>query len=148
MRVAVCLVEGGRVLLVQHEKAAQRYWLLPGGGVEFGETLVEAAAREVEEETGYHVEVGRLFLVCESIEPQGRHIVNLFFAARQLGGSLRVGVDRSLRDARWHEVVELPGLQLVPQVTAEILASWEEGFEGPVRVLGNVWKPLEAQPPG
>ncbi|MBV9099941.1 MAG: NUDIX hydrolase [Candidatus Dormibacteraeota bacterium] len=141
VRVAVCLVEDGQVLLVQHEKRGARYWLLPGGGVERGETLLEAAARELAEETGYAAEVGRLFLICEAIEPGGRHILNLFFSGRRTGGTLVLGHDSALRDAAWCSRDELLSRQVFPPVADEIAASWDEAFVGPVRVLGNVWRP-------
>ena len=72
VRVAVCLTAAERLLLVAHRKGAHRYWLLPGGGVEVGEPLVEAARREVREETGVDAEIGRLLIVCDAIEPGGR----------------------------------------------------------------------------
>src|ERR1035437_7609899 len=84
VRVAVCLTAADRLLLVAHRKGEHRYWLLPGGGVEMGETLVEAARREVREETGVDAAIGRLLIVCDAIEPGGRHLVNLVFAATPL----------------------------------------------------------------
>ena len=47
VRVAVCLRDGDRILLAEHVKHGRRHWLLPGGGVEAGETMVGAAAREM-----------------------------------------------------------------------------------------------------
>ena len=143
LRVAVCLVRDERLLLVEHEKAGRRYWLLPGGGVESCETLIEAARREVVEETGYGVEVGRLVLLCEAIEPGGRHIVNFFFAGEIAGGSLRLGDDGRLRDARWIARDAIGGIRFMPPVRDELTACWDEDFRGAVRVLGNVWRSVD-----
>src|SRR5207302_10614827 len=91
IRVAVCLTRDGRMLLVQHEKTGRRYWLLPGGGLERGETIARCAAREVEEETGYRVQAGRLVHGCEAMEPGGRHMLSLVYAGRIAAGSLGLG---------------------------------------------------------
>ena len=146
VRVAVCITEADRILLAEHVKHGHHHWLLPGGGVDVGETLVEAAARELREETGLVVEVGRLVMVCEAIEPHGRHLLNMVFAATAPAGELKVGRDGVLHDVAWHHRDELLTLELHPPIGAEILACWEEGFQGPVRVLGNVWRPARDAP--
>ena len=141
VRVAVCTVRDGRILLVQHEKEGRRYWLLPGGGLEVGETLQQAAAREAVEETGYAMSVGRLLLICEVIVPGGRHILNLVYRAEVTGGDLRCGDDAILCDVRWIDRAELHGLELRPPIGGQIEAAWAADFEGDVRVLGDVWRP-------
>ena len=141
IRVAVCLVDGDRILLVEHHKQGKRYWLLPGGGVEVGETLAAAARREVGEETGLVVDVGGLRLVCEAIEPAGRHLVNLVFAGSVRGGSLKVGRDHRLVDAQWVPIDALSTLPIVPAIGAELRACCiEGGASTSVRLLGNVWR--------
>jgi len=113
----------GEVLLVRHEKGSRSYWLVPGGGVDTGETMVAAGAREVLEETGYSVEMGPLLLVCEAIDPNPavahRQCV---YAGTVRGGTLTVGVDdKSLRDAQWHPVEALGELEMYPPIGAELL---------------------------
>jgi ADP-ribose pyrophosphatase YjhB (NUDIX family) len=162
VRVAVCLTAAERLLLVAHRKGAHRYWLLPGGGVEVGETLVEAARREVREETGLDPEIGRLLIVCDAIEPGGRHLVNLVFAATAgvapppsgspgsrvtLPGS-EPPSDPAIDEVRWVSRDELLGLELHPPISAAVAAAWAGGFAGEVQVLGNVWVPDPSHPSG
>ena len=52
IRVSAILRWNGRILLARHEKPGKEYWLLPGGGVKAGESLLEALVRELREETG------------------------------------------------------------------------------------------------
>jgi 8-oxo-dGTP diphosphatase len=146
IRVGILIWRDSEVLLVRHEKAGRSYWLVPGGGVDAGETMVEAGAREMLEETGYHVEMGRLLLVCEAIDPKpgGRHIVNAIYAAAVRSGTLAVGKDdKSLRDAQWQPLEALAELEMYPPIGAELLACCREDGTGAVRVLGNTWRPYQ-----
>ncbi len=143
VRVGVLIWRDGEVLLVRHERGGRSYWLVPGGGVDAGETMIEAGARELLEETGYKVDVGRLVLVCEAIDPQpgGRHIINAVYTGTVVGGTLAVGVDdKSLREARWHPLAALADLEMYPPIGNELLACCNENGRGPVRVLGNTWR--------
>jgi len=82
IRVAGFLQHEGRLLLVKQGRGEERYWLLPGGGVRFGETLSDALRREIAEELGLRVAVGRLLAIVESISPEPsypKHVVHLVF---------------------------------------------------------------------
>ena len=140
IRVAVLVHDGERILLVQHLKNGRRYWLLPGGGVEVGETLAAAAQRELREETGYEVEVGGLVLLCEAIEPQGRHLINVVFAGTIRGGELRAGRDHRLVDAGWEPLESLPEMTMFPPIGPEVLRCCRARPGAPPLVLGNVWR--------
>jgi len=122
---AVIVDDHDRVLLALWNEAAQPLWTLPGGGVELQESVEEGAVREVREETGYDVELGRLLGVDTLVVPpeertvdRGRWFkgIRVVFEATIIGGQLRVEVDGTTDEARWFplsEVAELPRVELV-----------------------------------
>lgn len=138
-RSAAVIAEDGNILLVQHEKGGGRYWVLPGGTLEYGETLEAAARREVLEETGLEIEIQGFLFVQESIPRDlSRHVINVYFHARVTGGELTMGPDDVMTDVRWIPLGELPRLTVYPDVTAEIL-DWIRTGRAPAGYLGNRW---------
>jgi 8-oxo-dGTP diphosphatase len=99
------IVADGAILLVQrgHEPQLGR-WSVPGGRVEPGETLAEAAAREAYEETGLEVRIGAE-LWSLTIPDGDRSFEVHDFAATVTGGKLRAGDDAA--DVRWIPLDEL-----------------------------------------
>ncbi|MEO8701093.1 MAG: NUDIX hydrolase [Kofleriaceae bacterium] len=90
---AIVYDASGRVLLVERgSPPGVGLWSVPGGKLEPGETLAQAVAREVREETGVIVEVGPLACVVERIGDD-HHYVILDYVARAIGGELRAGSD-------------------------------------------------------
>lgn len=71
-------------------ESSARDWSLPGGGLEFGESIEACLVREMEEETGLLVEVGELLYVADRIQ-DGRHNVHLTFRVARRGGDLLLG---------------------------------------------------------
>ena len=88
--------ERGVVLIRRASEPFAGQWALPGGFVELGETVEEAAAREAAEETGLAVEVTRLIGVYSEPErdPRG-HNVSVAFLVRVLSGELAAATDAS-----------------------------------------------------
>src|SRR5215204_7410447 len=88
--------EKGVVLIRRANEPFKSQWALPGGFVEVGETVEEAADREATEETGLAVEVARLVGVYSDPErdPRG-HNVSVAFIARVLSGELSADTDAS-----------------------------------------------------
>lgn len=95
VRVAV-IDEEGRLLMVCQQHGEREIWMLPGGGIERGETALEAAEREVFEETGLRVTVGDLIWHVEEVSPKrGQRFVN-YFLAKIIGGNMELGTDPEL----------------------------------------------------
>ncbi len=97
---AVVFVDGRIVLVKRAHEPLQGEWNLPGGAVEVGETLREACAREILEETGLVVEVGAMIEVFDRIMRDGEgavqyHFVLIDYVCRATGGEVRCGTDAS-----------------------------------------------------
>jgi len=106
----------GRVLLVERgQPPGAGLWTVPGGKLEPGETLAQAVAREIREETGLVAEVGALVCVVERIT-EGYHYVILDYLARVVAGALDPGSD--VRAARFVDDAELETLPLTDGLIA------------------------------
>lgn len=140
VRVAAIIISGDRILLAKHRRGSSIYWLLPGGGVEFGETLEEAVVRELQEEAALEIRVKDLVIVNDSIPPnKHRHVLNVYFTAEVLGGVLTPGCDSRLVGMEYVPLERLDTLMFYPDVRPEVLRGIKEGFRA-TTYLGNLWK--------
>jgi len=122
--VGAVIVRGDQVVLVRRGNEPNRgAWSLPGGMVELGEKLRQAAEREAREETGLDVEAGEVLEVFDSIIPDASgktqyHYVLVDFLCRVKAGELRAAGDAS--EARWVKRDELPEFKISEMVTRAI----------------------------
>jgi 8-oxo-dGTP diphosphatase len=127
--VGAVIVTDGRALLIRRGQAPLLgEWSLPGGVLECGETLREAAIREAGEETGLVVEVGEMLGVYERVirSEDGRvryHYVLIDFLCRSVGGELKAGSDAA--DVGWFSREELPALKLAYDANDVVLKGLE-----------------------
>jgi len=116
---AVIVDERDRILLALWNEAEDKQWTMPGGGVELHETPEEGAIRELREETGYDVALGRLLGVDTHVEQRlertGRPLrsVRVIFEAEVVGGELTHEVDGTTDEARWIPLAEVRSLDRV-----------------------------------
>ena len=111
------VVRDGAVLLARWIGSDPPRWTLPGGGLDHGEDPRDAAVREVEEETGYRVELRQL-LTVESFRqlvqrpdgPIDHQTICILYTAEVVGGELRYEVDGSTDVAAWVPLDDIRGL--------------------------------------
>lgn len=133
------IVRGGSVLLVEFDDESGLHYNLPGGGVEPGESLVEALQRETAEETSAEIEVGPLLFVVE-YEPQRNlmwagpvHALSFIFEC-SLAGEVEPGMpacpDANQTAVKWIRLSDLESVELLPHIADRIVAHAQGGAAG------------------
>ncbi len=144
IRVSALLRWNEGLLLCRHEKPGKEYWLLPGGGVHAGESLVDALHRELAEEVGIEDDpvVEGPIAIVDSISPVGgfaaKHVVHIIFAGDLGGRSLEAVTSRdaAVRGHRLFALEDLDDVVLHPPIQ-RFLQRWRPG--DPAVYLGALW---------
>jgi 8-oxo-dGTP pyrophosphatase MutT (NUDIX family) len=143
--VRTLIFKDEQVLLVGHRspKTGTVWWMAPGGLVHRLEPAMEAAAREVKEETGLDVDIEGLVYWLEWLWEES-YCLELYFLGNVTGGTLTVGTDPELDEAqqmifnaRFFKLTELKDHPVYPKVFRTMLAQdWRRGFAGGALYLG------------
>jgi len=125
MASVVCiLILDEKALLIQRRDLP--VWVLPGGGIDPGETPEEAACREMEEETGLQVEIVRKIAEYTPINRLAKF--THFFEVKKVGGKLTTGAET--RDIKFYHRTCLP--KRLPDFQKEWI---DDAFENSPRIL-------------
>lgn len=122
-RAAVVILSAGRVLLIHRLKHGQEYYIIPGGGVEPGETVEQAALREIREETGLEIELdGILWEYVNRGHPETYFLATRFSGSLGLGGpELAEQSAENIFQLEWVELSQAVALPLKPSFIKEKL---------------------------
>ena len=129
----IVLDDENRILMVKHEHPERTVWMVPGGGIEEGESSAQAAVRETLEETGLEIAIRGLIWHVEEVSERGQRFVN-FFRAEVTGGTLKLGSDPELAET---EQV-LSGIRFMSREEVAVLENLYPEF-----LRNELWQHLE-----
>jgi ADP-ribose pyrophosphatase YjhB (NUDIX family) len=128
----VAVVENGALLMVRRGRGPNAgLWAVPGGKVDYGESLHDAAVREVKEETGLDIEVEQVVWVGEAMgpgDPPAWHYTLVDFQARLRGGKAAAADDAE--EVAWvalDQALELPLTPTMPSLIEVLLGRESAG---------------------
>jgi ADP-ribose pyrophosphatase YjhB (NUDIX family) len=140
VRAAAIITVGKKILLVKHKKNDKEYWLLPGGGVKYGESLTNALKRELKEELNLKIDVKDIVYINDSINiEEERHIVNVYFRCIITEGDIKINKDYRLVGYNFIEYEKIQSLQIYPNIKKELIEYLKDDISNR-SYLGERWE--------
>ena len=132
VRPCVILIKDNKVLVI-HCKYEEEFYLFPGGGVEFGETIKAGAIREMYEETGIKVKTIKIVYINDYIEDRktNTRVLNIFFLAKRVGGKVKQGErdGGKVKKIEWIELDKFDKFDFRPKyISKHLKEDYEKGF--------------------
>jgi ADP-ribose pyrophosphatase YjhB (NUDIX family) len=126
IRPATITLKENKVLLVKSKYKNKEFFLFPGGGLEFGETIKEGAVRETFEETGIKIKIKKLIHVNEYIYKNDwkKRSINMFFLAEPINKTkinIQTKDKGKIKETLWIDIKDLNKIDVRPKIIAEAL---------------------------
>jgi 8-oxo-dGTP diphosphatase len=133
IRPATVTIKDGKVLLVKSKYEENEFYLFPGGGMEFGETIEETAIRETLEETGLKVKIKRLLHLNEYIckDDWNKRSVTAFFLAEPIeeNSDSLTNDGGKIKKIVWASLNELNDLDVRPKILSDLISENIDNLE-------------------
>jgi len=139
IRVGVAILHCQHILVLEEEAPEHgRYLSLPGGALKFGETIEEAAVREVKEETGLDIKIDELIALDEVIPPDNTsHQIGITLLAHKTGG--RLHLEGQILRAQWLSLDEFAACHLLNVARRDAIIVVVRKRHCQSRYIGNTW---------
>lgn len=111
----------GKILMAKRKIWPKGMWVLPGGGVKFGETSKDALTRELKEETGIEVSSPDFLTVYELIVPENNVHRVIFYYKVKVNDAKNIRPSSDVEELRWFEPNEIPELENLGHATIPVL---------------------------
>lgn len=140
IRPALVVVQDDHLLVMRYSYAGGVRWNLPGGNLEFGESVIPALIREWKEELAVEVEVGKLLVVGET-DRDGQRTLHMVFEGHILQGEPTLQPLETTAEAlEWIPIANVQNLALYPAVQYWLQTYWEgENPSSYAGLLPQVW---------
>ncbi len=132
IRPATIVIKNEKALVIKSKYGNEEFYLFPGGGIEKGETIVQAAIRETLEETGYLVKIAKPLYINEyiNLKKSSNRVVNIFFLARvKKFVGIKTNDKGKIKNMEWIPIKDLVKIDLKPEsIKKRIEKDWKNNF--------------------
>lgn len=136
IRPATIVIKEDKLLLVKSDYNGNIFYLLPGGGMEFGETVEEAAIRETLEETGEEIKIIKPVYINEYIDnkDKSKRVINLFFLSEIVkeDKSKLTNDGGKIKSIEWVDLDNLKNINLKPDFLKNLKKNLNEDFKNSI----------------
>jgi 8-oxo-dGTP diphosphatase len=120
IRVSAIIIQNNKILLLKQKTntAIGYLWLPPGGSLQFGESIEQAIAREVLEESNLKIQLSDFYTLTEYIKAP-LHAVELFYICKIMDGNAQLGIDPELENEQILEEIAWLGIAEIEKIPAD-----------------------------